>query len=728
MLRSAGDRDHRADNRGRARVAGDFLDEAAVDLDLVEREPLQILQRRVAGAEIVERDVDAERTELAERDQRGIVIGDQHRLGDLEFQPARVEPALGERIGNLQRQRLRPELDRRDVDRKPYMRRPGRRLDAGGAQHPLPDLLDQSGLLGDRYEIRRRDHAAHRMAPAQQRLAAGHFVAAQVDQRLVMQFEAALGQRGPQIGLKRTAQIGLLLHRRIEEAIGPAAGGLGRVHRKVGAFQQAEQVGAVARGDRDADTGIARQPMAEAVERRAQRLIDARHEVADVVVRGDVVLDDRELVAAEPRDEVVRSDRLPQLLGHAAQEFVADRMAERVVDPLELVDIDIVDREFAHPGLPQQLFRVALEQRPVRQIGQRIVMREIFDPRLRTPPIGDVLERGGPAAVRCALVDQADAAAVGRHDQGVPDLVTPGIGEAGAVGVDIADERAERLAMQDQVAQMASGFDDVGRQAEHVDILLVADHEPRRSVEQQQPLRHGVDCGVEVLALLGQPALRRIVLPLQLTHDQEHHHDHDQHRQHRGTELQLGLGAPVLQRAGGLRGGEDQDRKVRQRADRADILLAGGADEPPGRVAAEADDLAEQRLVGDVAADHARILRIARDDGAIAMDHRDHGVAVQRQRGHEILEMAGLDAAARKADDLAVAPGDLAGKDRGPVARHLAHRGLDDHGRCRPSRREFLEVAPVSDADVGHRPHLGRVDQPSLGVEEIEPADMRQRC
>ena len=34
----------------------------------------------------------------------------------------------------------------------------------------------------------------------------------------------------------------------------------------------------------------------------------------------------------------------------------------------------------------------------------------------------------------------------------------------------------------------------------------------------------------------------------------------------------------------------------------------------------------------DVVADQLVVLRIAGDDGAVAMDHRDRGVAVQRQR------------------------------------------------------------------------------------------------
>src|SRR6185369_10407195 len=54
--------DHRPDQRGVAalqvRGAGD---EGAVDLDLVERDALQVAQRRIAGAEVVKRERSEER-------------------------------------------------------------------------------------------------------------------------------------------------------------------------------------------------------------------------------------------------------------------------------------------------------------------------------------------------------------------------------------------------------------------------------------------------------------------------------------------------------------------------------------------------------------------------------------------------------------------------------------------------------------------------------------------
>ena len=81
--------DHRADDRRRLRVAAEIHDEGAVDLDLVERERLQIGQRRIAAAEIVHRDAHAERLQPAQQREAALEILDQHAFGDFQLQPAR---------------------------------------------------------------------------------------------------------------------------------------------------------------------------------------------------------------------------------------------------------------------------------------------------------------------------------------------------------------------------------------------------------------------------------------------------------------------------------------------------------------------------------------------------------------------------------------------------------------------------------------------------------------
>ena len=135
-------------------------------------------------------------------------------------------------------------------------------------------------------------------------------VAAQIDNRLVMDLKAAFGDRSPQIPLEFAAQVGLRFHRRLEEAMGPAAGRLRRIHREIGALEQPEQVGAVTRRDGNADAGVAAEAVAEAIERRSQRPIDLHDQRLDIGVGDDVALQDGEFIAAEPRNKVARSDEL----------------------------------------------------------------------------------------------------------------------------------------------------------------------------------------------------------------------------------------------------------------------------------------------------------------------------------------------------------------------------------------------------------------------------------
>src|SRR4029079_10710314 len=72
-------------------------DEAAVDLHLAHREDLEVLERRVAGPEVVDRQADAEVGEALDDRQRAGRVVDDHALGDLEDQRAgRQVPAAAQ--------------------------------------------------------------------------------------------------------------------------------------------------------------------------------------------------------------------------------------------------------------------------------------------------------------------------------------------------------------------------------------------------------------------------------------------------------------------------------------------------------------------------------------------------------------------------------------------------------------------------------------------------------
>src|ERR1700682_1930427 len=114
------------------------------------------------------------------------------------------------------------------------------------------------------------------------------------------------------------------------------------------------------------------------------------HDIADI---SNSRLNDRELVTSQPCDKIGVSDTAPDASRHGLQQLVADMMSERVVDALELVDVDIKQCELVAPaGSLQLAFDLFTEQHPVRQGGQRIVMREVRDLLIGAPALRYILD------------------------------------------------------------------------------------------------------------------------------------------------------------------------------------------------------------------------------------------------------------------------------------------------------------------------------------------------
>src|SRR4249919_2883657 len=67
----------RADDRLRVALFPKPANKRLIDLDLLEREFAQVVERRIAGAEVVERNTDAEILELLHCRQRFIVVFEQ---------------------------------------------------------------------------------------------------------------------------------------------------------------------------------------------------------------------------------------------------------------------------------------------------------------------------------------------------------------------------------------------------------------------------------------------------------------------------------------------------------------------------------------------------------------------------------------------------------------------------------------------------------------------------
>src|SRR4030095_15690884 len=99
-----------------ARVLLDPAHEGAVDLQSVYGETTQAAERRVAGAEVVEHDAQAE-VLAALNHARTLARAHQHALGEVELEHAARQPELGERCRDAFRQILERELLVREVHR-----------------------------------------------------------------------------------------------------------------------------------------------------------------------------------------------------------------------------------------------------------------------------------------------------------------------------------------------------------------------------------------------------------------------------------------------------------------------------------------------------------------------------------------------------------------------------------------------------------------------------------
>ena len=432
---------------------------------------------------------------------------------------------------------------------------------------------------------------------------------------------------------------------------------------------------------------------------------------------GATGLDDGEFVAAEPRHQIVAADAGAQAVRDLAQQLVADLVAERIVDALELVDVDIEDRERLALGkLRHAALQMPAHQHAVGQIGERVVMRHMRDALVGANALGDVVVRCEPAAAGPGLVLDFDQAAVGGlHDVALD--AAHAVEDGVAIGIDVALERAGLVPVLDHVAEMDAGFHHGGRQPVHLDVAAIADDQPLVLVEHQQALRHGVERGVEPLLLHREPSRH-------LAEDQDQGQHEQADRQHGHGDEEFRLRAPGGERRIQRLGRDNDQRHDGQQARGDDALLAV---DRAGELRRDEGALEHRHLLRGAGAvilpDHAVDLRNAPEQLAVLMVHRDRGVLAEPGRGEERFELLGRDRARDDAEEFAMRPGHAASEhDRLTVAEPARHDlDLFLRGRVVP---EPVEIAAVGDGDVCDRPAPRRIDQHAAGIEQIGAGDV----
>src|SRR5262249_20007503 len=213
--------------------------------------------------------------------------------------------------------------------------------EAGTAEHELAEFDNQAGMLRNRNETPWRYFALDGMNPARQRLDADQLLAAWIDDRLIDDVQLLISDRLTERAFQQFAVREIGVHRGIVDARPVAAFVLGAIERHIGVTQDVAGVLDAAIDHRDADRRDDIDAMSVEDERRAN---DAENAFCDRLQRIAVRSaghNDGEFIAAEPSDQVVVIDDLAQSLGDIDNELIADMVAERVVDVLEMIKINV---------------------------------------------------------------------------------------------------------------------------------------------------------------------------------------------------------------------------------------------------------------------------------------------------------------------------------------------------------------------------------------------------
>ena len=208
-------------------------------------------------------------------------------------------------------------------------------------QHPAVDVGHETEAKRGRQKRVRAEHSILRRQP-QQHLVVRDDARFDVHQRLVEQLESIRLERGAQTVHRHDVLRDLLalLAGRAVDLDSITAVRFRRSARDVALRNDLVRARSVAVDQRDADAALQMKDLL------ALDVLQAAHQLehfgrghARFVAR-HVAHEHGELVAAEPSDEILRTYGVAQLLSGQLEQVVAGRVAARVVDVLELVEVD----------------------------------------------------------------------------------------------------------------------------------------------------------------------------------------------------------------------------------------------------------------------------------------------------------------------------------------------------------------------------------------------------
>ena len=263
------------------------------------------------------------------------------------------------------------------------------------AQHPYADAHNLAAALCHRDEFGRTDSTQLGVRPAQQGLHAHQSPILQPDSWLVVQCQLAQHQSTGQgvLYLQHPERPGL--HVRREEPVGVTPGLFGTEHRRIGALRQGLEVSPILGVHRNTEGRSHHQLV-------VLQLADTAHLRLQLIGHMGCLLrigegqHDHELIPALPRHRVFIAHHRLQSVCDLDQQAVPYLVTERVVHILEVIQVQVQQRELMAAALRQckGLAEPGREHRAVGQARQRIEVDQLADAFLITTALRHVFLHG----------------------------------------------------------------------------------------------------------------------------------------------------------------------------------------------------------------------------------------------------------------------------------------------------------------------------------------------
>ncbi len=281
--------------------------------------------------------------------------------------------------------------------------------------HPPAEREDQSGVGGDRDERTGLHQADAGPVPAQQRLDADHGTVPQAHDRLEVQHHLVGPQGLAQGVLHLEAGHRLVPQADVEQGRAVAAPLLGVVHRQVGVLEQLGRVGR-AGGVDHADAGRHHDPAPGQVDGRGQGIGQAGRQCGHRLGTVEVRAQHHELVAADARYQVGRTQGPAEAVAHLLQQLVAGIVAEAVVDELEAVEVD-EQEPGSHPFVSERVSQPRQQLAAVGEAGEVVVERAVGEAGLEVVAVDGDGGEVGRERHEVAIIGQQLAVVVAQEDE-----------------------------------------------------------------------------------------------------------------------------------------------------------------------------------------------------------------------------------------------------------------------------------------------------------------------